>query len=75
MYPYHAQMDELLLLPRCCDVVVLPWEVYGRSMGGVWEVLRQHLPCLKPFVHRCFSHIMGGVASFRPNDTHHIQIT
>ena len=45
------------------------WEVYGGCMGGVWEVLEQHLPCLKPFVRRCFSHIMGGVSSFRPNAT------
>ena len=43
------------------------WEVYGRCMGGVWEVLEQHLPCLKPCVHRGFSHLMGGVASFLPN--------
>ena len=45
------------------------WGVYGGCMGGVWEVLEQHLPCLKPFVRRCFSHIMGGVSSFRPNAT------
>ena len=51
------------------------WEVYGRCMGGVWEVLEQHLPCLKPCVHRCSSHLMGGVASFLPNVSLFAQMT
>ena len=29
-------------------------------MGGVWEVLERHLPCLQPFIYRRFRRLTGG---------------
>ena len=39
-------------------------EIYGRSTGYVREMFEQHLPLLKPFTHRCFTHFTGNVAQF-----------
>ena len=40
------------------------WEIYGISTGYVREMFEQHLPLLKPFTHRCFTHFTGNVAQF-----------
>ena len=40
------------------------WEIYGRSTGYVREMFEQHLPLLKSFTHRCFTHFTGNVAQF-----------
>ena len=39
-------------------------EIYGISTGYVREMFEQHLPLLKPFTHRCFTHFTGNVAQF-----------
>ena len=35
-----------------------------RSRGGLWEVFKQHLPCLKRPAQRCFQPFKGGVEVF-----------
>ena len=39
-------------------------EIYGISTGYVREMFEQHIPLLKPFTHRCFTHFTGNVAQF-----------
>ena len=39
-------------------------EIYGISTGYVRDMFEQHLPLLKPFTHRCFTHFTGNVAQF-----------
>ena len=39
-------------------------EIYRRSTGYVREMFEQHLPLLKPFTHRRFTHFTGNVAQF-----------
>ena len=34
-------------------------EIYGKSKGDLREMLEQHIPSLKPFVHGCFKRFTG----------------
>lgn len=39
-------------------------EIYGKSTGYVRDMFEQHIPLVKPFTHRCFTHFTGNVAQF-----------
>ena len=38
--------------------------MYGKSTGNQREMLEQHLPLLKPFIHRYFMRLTGYVGLF-----------
>ena len=54
----------LSIIIICSYVLLSKIQLSGRSTGYVREMFEQHLPLLKPFTHRCFTHFTGNVAQF-----------